>query len=345
MSKFTTSEILYIHENCLNTKRAFATSCRLCIDSCPHKAISEFKELDPDLCTECGLCMAICPSDGFVSRSFDDLFDYIISTDQVNLNCPKAIRKDFEIPCLGMFDRDSWRSLLLVAQEKPVTIYTGVCAGCPDKYACGKSIQTLKEFDDIQLSDILLAIKVSPDSDEGLSSGSNKHPLSRRETIEGWRQQNKEKLEALLPVLNNASGGYPVPKSREKIIKMLENRSETRIPFRAITVSDNCTSCGVCAAICPQGALQKREVGNTFKLILEPFRCVQCDRCIEICRPQALKYASKNLSHKHLTGRILLHEGSPLYCSRCGKQVFENNDQPLCIACASSDPDKNNFFF
>lgn len=150
---------------------------------------------------------------------------------------------------------------------------------------------------------------------------------------------------------------YSMPKSRQWLMEVLEKNSEGKIPFRALTVADSCTSCGVCAAICPQGALQKREERNPessaedlkteekiqkLRLILEPQKCVHCHRCVETCPTQALSFKLKSLSHRLITGKILIHEGQPGYCSRCGKRIFDKGE--FCLVCATDDPDRREFF-
>ncbi|WP_088187994.1 4Fe-4S binding protein [Desulfosporosinus sp. FKA] len=344
-----TCDVIYLKDNCLNTKRPIANPCRICFDSCPHKAIEDSMQIKADHCTECGLCMSICPSDGFVNRMYDELLNYVTLNQSVSLNCPQAIRMDFEIPCLGIFDKDSWGSLLIMAREKPVSIYTGECGNCLDKQACKKSIQTLKEYYSEQLLNTSLKIRVSSDSGDDLNKAqppkdnSNKESgLSRRQELTGWLNQNKRKLEDVLPSLINTKG-YLIPKSRKRLIQLLQDRTDIKIPFKVPTISDCCTSCGICTLICPQNALQKMENGDSIKIILEPYKCVQCNRCIDSCRPQAMKSEMKHLSYKYLTGKVLLHEGIPLNCSCCGKQIFENNDAHLCIACASNNTSADKF--
>jgi len=89
-----------------------------------------------------------------------------------------------------------------------------------------------------------------------------------------WLRSNKKKLEDVLPGLIDTKG-YPIPKSRERLIQLLQDRIGIKVPFKALTVSDCCTSCGVCSLLCPQKALQKREDGEGMKIILEPYKCVQ----------------------------------------------------------------------
>jgi len=353
-----TCQMVYHNGNCLNTKKPFASACKLCIDICPHQAITDYRQLNAKQCTECGACMAVCPSDGFVDRTLDKIHDVLFEGKDIILNCPQAIPRGFEIPCLGMLDRDAWMTLMLLAEEKSVTIMTGVCAECEDRQACAISVQAFKQIHKDWLDHAAIHIQVRPAEDavepetkEGLKSG------FPRVNLTGWRQKSRDKIEEWMPNLA-AENTYTVPKYRQWLIEALERKKDGKIPFRALTVADSCTSCGVCAAICPQGALQKQEVRNpdqsaedpakeekivSLRLILEPQKCVQCGRCVEICRPLALSFSLKSMTHRLLTGKILIHEGSPKYCSRCGKRIFDNKD--LCLACSTSDPGSHGSFF
>lgn len=327
-------QIVYNHDNCLNTKKAFVNLCRLCIESCPHQAISIYGELDAKRCTECGICMAVCPSDGFVYRNFDKLYEYIQNSEKIVLDCPQAIQAGHEIPCLGILDRDLWMTLMLYAREKELTIFTGVCADCPDKKACGTSVQIFKEVHDTWKDHPPVRIIVA--SDDGNSES------AIRET--GWRDIGREKFEAMLS--ENTSGEtYLIPKTRQFLGETWKSRrSEIKVlPIPALNVSESCTNCGECPAICPQGALTKKENKEQLTLIYEPIKCARCQRCVSICRSRALSMEIKALSYRLLVGKVLLHQGERRFCSRCGKQVFDNLEPPLCIACATSAPDERLF--
>jgi energy-converting hydrogenase B subunit K len=353
-----TCQMVYHNGNCLNTKKPFAHACRLCIESCPHQAISEYRQLEAKLCTECGVCMAVCPSDGYVDRTMDKLHDYLLETDNIILNCPQASPLGFEIPCLGILDRDGWMTLMLLAKEKSATIITGDCAECEDRKACAASVQAFNQVHTDWPEHAAVRIQVRPDKGsalEPLTAGSvGPKSVTRRESMTGWKQRSLEKVEEWLPNLA-ADETYSMPKARQWLVEVLGKTPEDKIPFRALIVADSCTSCGVCAAICPQGALQKLEEMApgpadplkedkiiSMRLILEPQKCVQCNRCVDICRPKALTYSLKKLSHRFLTGKVLIHEGSPRYCSRCGKRIFDSDS--LCLVCSTSDPGNRSFF-
>lgn len=354
-------QMVYHNGNCLNTKKPYANTCRLCIDVCPYQAISEYRQLDTKKCSECGACMAVCPSDGFVDLMLDKFHEYLNTAEDIRLNCPKAVPLGFEIPCLGMFDRDGWTTLMLWAKKKPVTIATGVCATCEDCSACAASVQAFKQVHSSWPDHAEVHIQVQPD--EGLDderkmvNTDNPKPTNRGYSDKNWRQKSLKKVEEWLPNLT-ADQTYIIPKARQGLMQVLEKYTEEKIPFRALSVSDLCTNCGVCAAICPQGALQKTEEWDkdpkakeseqedkilSLRLILEPQKCVHCNRCLEVCRSEALTFKIKMLNYRLLAGKVLIHEGSPLYCKKCGKRIFDHSE--LCLVCSTSDPDARGSFF
>lgn len=342
------STLIFHNGNCINTKKPFAKACRLCNDHCPHQAISEYRELDASKCTECGMCMAICPSDGFVDRTMDELHEYLFQNDseEIVLNCPLALPHGYEISCLGMFDRDAWSVFMLLARRKKVRILTGNCADCPDKVACAKSVSTFMELHNDWPEHPPIYIEVRPDTEDAPVRDQAKlprKPLARRNLLQGFRKLGRDKVNSLLPRLT-AEETYTIPRTRQWLAEALQGAPEVKVPFLALCANESCTSCGVCVSICPQSALEKREAGEAMRLIFEPLKCVQCNRCTEVCQVKALNIGVKPFSKKMLTGKILLHEGNPRYCSRCGKQIFDNSEPPLCLACTTSNPDRRDFF-
>jgi len=340
-------QMIYHHGNCLNSKKSFVHPCRLCVEACPHGAISDFKELDVKKCTECGACMTVCPSDGFVDSAMDSLHDYLFKAEEIVLNCPQALPKGYEISCLGIFDKDGWLALMLLAYRKPLTILTGVCALCEDREACAVSVNNLQTVHAEWSGHPRIQIQVRPfqENEVGVADVQIPQKLERREALTGWRRKSREKIESWLPSLK-AEEQYLIPLSRQWLIEAWRTQPEEKIPFSTLEVSEQCTSCGICVDICPQGALTQ-QLGNdeNRRLVFEPAKCVQCDRCVKICQPKAMKFSTKWLSYRLVTGKVLLHDGKPRFCAKCGKQVFDNMEPQLCLACATSDPGKRGFFF
>ncbi|MGI6449301.1 MAG: 4Fe-4S dicluster domain-containing protein [Desulfitobacteriia bacterium] len=336
---FSPKQILFHPGNCLNLKKPYPRECRQCLIFCPHEALSENKNIIHDKCTECGLCMAVCPSDGLVDRDMPRLGRYLFESERIVLNCPLAEPSGYEIACLGMLDRDAWTTLILLAEGKEVRILTGDCGQCDDRAACVVSVAVFKELLQVLPEHPALKIEILPagkGSPELLANTNNrdKKPTERRISL---RQQGKEKLKAILPGLE-AEETYATPKTREWLAQALSFNPEKKIPFKAVKASDDCTGCGVCAKICPQGALSQEQKQGKIRLIYEPLKCVQCARCIDICGPKALSFEYINFSSKYLRGKILIIETMARSCLKCGKQIFHKNEPQLCMACAAKDP-------
>lgn len=351
-------QIIYHHGNCLNNKKSFVRPCRLCVDACPHQAISEFKELNHELCTECGACMAACPSDGFVDGALGKLQDYLLRAEEVVLNCPQASPAGFEIPCIGIFDRDGWAFLVVLAYQKRVCILTGECKQCEDRGACALSVGYFQTLHRAWPDHPQIRIEVRPDNGEERTGAGERIPgerhieripgerqIERRDLFTGWRRKSREKIESWLPNLK-AGETYQIPLFRQWLAAGLQELPDLKIPFLTLQTGVNCTGCGICEDICPQAALAlQTEADGSYKLIFEPLPCVQCERCVQICQPQALSLTIKGLSHRVLTGKVLLHSGKTRHCSKCGKQVFDAEEPALCLACATAEPGERGLFF
>ncbi|NLI91731.1 MAG: 4Fe-4S binding protein [Peptococcaceae bacterium] len=331
------NQILFHSGNCLNLKKPYPRECRLCIQFCPHGAINEIKNIDQSKCTECGVCMTVCPSDGFVDRDMDNLGKYLLEGDRITLHCPLAKPEGYEISCLGMLDRDVWTTIMLLADLKQVNILTGDCGSCDDRQACAVSVALLKELLQEWKDHPQIKIEIMPWEGDSPEKGDLNNE-ARNQGLAGWREKGKTQIKNIFPGLE-AEVTYHTPKSRQWFAKSLQMNPDKKIPYKAVKANENCTSCGVCTKICPQEALQQIQKEGKNRLIYEPSKCVQCNRCVEICGPEALRFEYVDFSYRFLTGKILLIETIAKYCAKCGKQIFHNAEPQLCMACAAQDPD------
>lgn len=246
--------------------------------------------------------MAVCPSDGFTYCGVDKLFDYIDRAEKILLGCPQAIPEGYEIPCLGIFDRDLWMTLMLFAREKEVNILTGECGECPDCKACGQSVQIFNQVYRTWTKPPSLKIKVAPD--DGRSEA--RSPIERKGESKGWRDATREKIAMVFPEITSDET-YLIPKTRQFLKQVWSARADLVLNIPAIVVKENCSNCADCVAVCPQGALTKMENAGRQSLIYEPLKCVRCKRCVTVCRASAIALEDKALSYRLFTGRVLVH--------------------------------------
>lgn len=331
-------QILFHSGNCLNLKKPYPRECRLCLQFCPHGAINEIKEIDYTKCSECGVCMTICPSDGFVDRDMDNFGKYLLESETITLHCPLAKPEGYEIACLGMLDRDVWTTILLLADLKPAKILTGDCGKCDDRQACAVSVTLLKELLPEWQEQPSIKIEIAPSEADAGETVPEKEPNRMPSPgLGNWRERGKKQLKNLFPSLE-AEVTYQTPKSRQWFAQALQRRPEKKLPYKAVKANEKCTSCGVCTKICPQQALQQLQKDGRILLIYEPAKCVQCNRCVDICGPEALRFEYVDFSYRFLTGKILLTETVARYCTQCGKQIYHQKNPQLCMACAAKDP-------
>jgi len=310
MGLLNQDQIVFHPENCLNLKKPFPRLCRECITSCPHQAISESKEVNRERCTECGVCMAVCPAEGFLDRDLYRLGQVIFADKPIILNCPMAEPLGYEIACLGMFNRDMWSVLLLQALKKEVRIITGECGKCEDRKACALSVGYLKELLEkpavsslLQAARFSFRIEVKPDSGQQQAAAGDGAGTGKR----SWSLPGKERVNHLISYFKNEEDP-DFPQARRLLIQALEASPGTTIPYQVLQVDECCEGCGVCAKICPQGALEQSEKEGKKRLIYEPGKCVHCQRCMEICGSNSLKMTYTDLSAEFLTGKVLLLE-------------------------------------
>ncbi len=301
MAVFNSKQISFNPHNCINLKKPFPRLCRNCIINCPHGALSETKEIFRERCTECGLCMAVCPSDGFLDKDLERLGRHLFASPQIIINCPMAEPLGYEIACLGMLDQDAWTSLMLLANSKEVRIITGDCGDCEDKQACSVSVGYLKELLKAQFQLPQMKIEIRPDRNNVNPEGSkNNNKMS-------LRAEGKQRIKSILSFMTPEEDSN-IPKTRQWLMLALQNNPSNKIPFKALKAKDDCTGCGVCSKICPQEALKMMTKDDKIRLVYEPLKCVHCLRCVDICGTESLIFENMKLSYKFMTGKILLCE-------------------------------------
>jgi formate hydrogenlyase subunit 6/NADH:ubiquinone oxidoreductase subunit I len=336
-----TPRLIFHAGNCLNNKKPFARQCRLCVQYCPHDAIGGDYRIDRAKCTDCGACMSVCPSDGMLDSAQRATGEYLLRAAAPVLHCPAAQPLGWEIPCIGVLDRDAWTVLLLRAESASVRVFTGDCARCDDRQACAVSVKALQNAAAGWEEPLQLKIEIRPDTgtppDAAAAAQAAPPPPKEGRGFRALRAAGRQKLKELLPGAVAAETGA-VPETRRWLLDFLAGEPERRTPFLGVRIGGECTDCCVCAKVCPQDALTIVQQEGKIRHIYESARCVQCRRCEEVCGPQTLKLEIVRLTHKYLTGKILLREGVPRCCAQCGAPIFHKKEPGLCLACARKDP-------
>ena len=106
------------------------------------------------------------------------------------------------------------------------------------------------------------------------------------------------------------------------------------LPFAHLTVNDQCTACGVCARICPTGAL-KLITGDdsTYQLSFTSAACIACDACVQLCEPAVLERTTATFGEVLSSEVVELRSGLLRACTKCGAKFVAEPDRELCPVC------------
>lgn len=106
--------------------------------------------------------------------------------------------------------------------------------------------------------------------------------------------------------------------------------------FASVSVTETCTACGVCARVCPTGALQfeKSEEEVTYALKFSPRQCIGCELCTHVCLPAAIS-VDHEPTFTQIFGAeaVVLREGELVKCEHCGLLMAKRGDAHLCSLC------------
>ncbi|MDA8121735.1 MAG: NADH-quinone oxidoreductase subunit I [Deltaproteobacteria bacterium] len=127
---------------------------------------------------------------------------------------------------------------------------------------------------------------------------------------------------------------YGVDAKEEVTQQYPEERRETDDRFRGILHNDiaRCTSCTMCAKVCPVDCITLESVrGADKKLVLVSYdinvmRCMYCGLCVEVCPPKSLVHSGdyeKALFNRGDFTLHFVHEDGDAIKARVAKQVAE----------------------
>lgn len=288
------------HIRCLRLRHV-SSSCRACLDSCPHKAIGLVDGqplLYPSECTVCGLCATPCPQEAiFITPGDDAIFEKFktsLSKPLITFRCShaKPNQEDVNIECFGALNP----SLILLAkaiQNHSVTFIQGNCETCGKNLGCNlaqnlaSQCSALAEWTGAKLEITVQRQAIEVDGRrraffrgfmERIPETSVEEPTgneSDSETPEKQIPANHLRLLTALRLLRNEQALSNQP-------EILHSR------FQHPEISQECTGCAFCISMCPTGALQARKEGEELVIGLNRGACTSCGLCRDVCYTQAV---------------------------------------------------------
>lgn len=358
--------ILFAEDACLIVRRP-ALSCRLCKEACPVGAISGNQwsvALAGDDCVACGLCAAACPTGALaVEPSVMDAPSAPDATSGRQLDCrrvPAALRDQNAtvVPCLGGLTVPDLIELV-AASAGPVTIKDrGWCNECgvakhPEPWRANlDEAKSILAAIDPALAD-QLDVEQSPLLQQRAGPIMSSLRPDRRVARRDFLRRLLGSVSAHGPAESRRivfGRGLVRPFRRERIlavVSVLAARRHASVPAALtpkVKIADGCELHGVCAAICPTGALRKVDARNNameseIRIEFDGALCIACGECQHACPGKALSLWNHG-DGLTAAAPVTLASRRSATCGRCGAQFTVLDEVPngdgACFACRRS---------
>jgi ferredoxin len=153
-----------------------------------------------------------------------------------------------------------------------------------------------------------------------------KPQLSRRQLFTALSGGGQRLLSGSLLPETPPEGCKTPPPERQRLIAALKYSpspievTPDNLPFARLIADNQCSACGVCARVCPTGALAfSADRSDQYRLTFKSAACTACGICITLCEPGALhRTGMPRLAELAAESIVALREGHLRRCERCG---------------------------
>lgn len=332
--------------------------CRACAQACPSGAITvaDDEVALKDGCLCCGRCMAGCPTGALRVDGFDVAWAPT-EPQPLRIDCWKvpanAAAAGLRVPCLGGLSAgrliEWWnaagpRGLFLMERG-----WCRLCsAGRGEEHAATRALAQAQQWliaagvPRERLPRLVrepIPVKRMP---AAIPDAALQRPVSRRNFFRtalaqaaDAAQPPKPRAPAFVPYRSGASA------ERGRLldgVAAAARKSGGKQPialFVDITLDESCAGHGICARLCPTGALSLRAnaADEGRVLVFDAAACIACGCCAQACPERALRIeAAKTVP----AGPVELKHWLSRECEHCG-DVFEGEvEAALCPPCRKS---------
>jgi ferredoxin len=358
--------VAFTAEACIAV-RSLPSACQRCAQACPAGAV-KVGEAGPELvadCLGCGRCAAACPTGALVLKSFPDSGALPSGNAPLHVECWKVPASltghaALRVPCLGGLDAGQlleWQALL---GDTPLhLIDRGWCAKCraggeahPARAALDEAARLLKACDPQAMAHPGLVLRPLPAAlmPAAIPEPAAEERIGRRAFFRRFAAEAAQAMPAPRYVAPRLRRGhdFPLPR-RERLLAVLEalaRQPAERLPaavLPGLTLQKDCDHLGVCAGMCPTGALYLYEDEDHAGIGFEPRDCVACGLCAQACPARAIEVLSAGPDGQSAAAHILTQ--FPLArCEQCLTPFAAVRGATLCPACRRSRQLSQNLF-
>src|SRR3972149_6845369 len=348
--------VLFASDACLIVRRP-GMDCGVCREACPTGVLSGGQwsiTLETDGCLGCGLCAAACPTGALMVEGCTP-YPMNAAGERIVLECKRVAAADRDpnavvVPCLGGLTTPDLLDFLEDTEATVVFADHGWCASCPVGRCRAPWQSTLDETRallgaiDARLADGLVVERKALPTARAKPVMASLRPdkkVGRRDFLRrmvGAVEPRDPLAESRRAVFGR---GLVSPLKRERILDRIGalaadlERTIHASLMTAIKIADGCELHGICAAICPTGALRRNERDDTIALEFDAATCLACGECQRTCPSKALSLWAQGDGSTPREPTTLIERRS-VVCVGCGSSFVPTGDEESCVLCDKS---------
>lgn len=330
--------------------------CRACTTACPADVLTvgEAAVTLQDGCLGCGRCAAACTIGALRVEGFAVARDGE-AAGPIRLDCWKvppgdATAESVRVPCLGGLSTGRLLELWIAAGSHGLFLMDrGWCrhcsAGAGEQHAATRALGCAQEW--------LLAAGVARERlprfvreqkpvrkmPAAIPDAAMQRTVSRRNFFRSIAAQAVDAARAVRPraaaFMSYRSGASVERKRLLDGVTEAARQSGRPVPaslFSTATLTSDCAGHGVCARVCPTGALSLRvdAADGGQALAFEAAACIACGSCAKACPEQALRIEAATALP---AGPVELRRWVSRECEECGEAFADEANATLCASC------------
>ena len=320
---------------CIAAKQNKA-KCDACAGACPVHAIGrpEKGEADMERCVGCGVCAAVCPGRAWSApqHRYEKTAHLLADGRNVHLlGCKLAAGDvDARVWCLASLE---WETIAALALVGRVELLRGECAQC-ERAAClaefERTLERVRRF----LGEERFAKRVRL-LGEGEAA---QRAFSRRDLftalIPGARGRAAQDQQSA-PDFGKDARALP-----RMLAWAIDRQGEGAKPFGfdMPELTQRCWACGICARMCPTGAIAAETQDGVWQMAVSPALCTGCGVCAAVC-PEGAVDGIGTIAMAAGQRRVV-YATRALSCEGCGGAVKPQENQTLCLRCRAKNQKK-----